>query len=63
MSNLYAVQITNGSCPMVVEVDASYYEISDGFVSFYVDYSQPIASFRCDAVDFVRLQVGEANDE
>ena len=63
MSNLYAVQIINGSCPMVVEVDARCYEILGGFVSFYRDDPQPIASFRCDVVDFVRLQVSEAEDE
>ena len=63
MSKCYAVQIINGSCPMVVEVDARCYEILDGFVSFYGDNSQSIASFRCDTVDFVRLQVSEANDE
>ena len=60
MSKCYAVHIVIGGDRLVTEVCASRYEISDGFVSFYGDKSQPIASFRCDSVDFVRLQVKRA---
>jgi len=63
MSKCYAVHIVIGGDSLVTEVDARYYQISDGFVSFYGDDSQPIASFRCDAVDFVRLQVRDIVDE
>ena len=62
MSKFYAAHIVVRGDSLVTEVDASRYEISDGFVSFYGDDSQPMASFRCDTVDFVRLQVSEAND-
>ena len=63
MSKCYAVQIINGACPIIVEVGASYYQIEDGFVSFYADKCELIASFSCGVVDFVRLQSCEVDDE
>ena len=63
MSKCYAVHIVVGGDSLVTEVIATHYEISDGFVSFYGANSQLIASFKCDAVNFVRIQVSESDDE
>ena len=63
MSECYAVQIVNNGTTMVVLVDANFYQIENGFVSFYDDKYELIASYSCDIVDFVRIQLSEIDDE